>query len=388
MHAISVFVTLKKGNQRMNKLIGLKTLLLTSSFMLTTAFANEQPAAEDLVGKFYGGAHLLYLDTDNDRILSDPLEASDPYATKGHGAGFGGEIGYRYSESLEARFSLSQINIDKENSSFDKPYVADIAALYFPEEQNFYVLGGLGYLDLGQEKESINLGLGYRHYLSDNSAIYLEGKGHYEFSEHYKETSTRIGFIYFFGGDDKSMPVRKKKSSVIEKAGLAAAGLVAAVSGNDDADNDGVLNDIDNCANTPATDKVDRYGCTLFTDETSRMNLLVNFDNNKAVVKPQYLPEIEKMADFLIAYPDVSLVIEGHTSKIGSNAYNKKISQQRADAIVNMLINQFDIASSRLSAVGYGEERLLTLSEDRVAASKNRRIEAKVEVTKKVAIDR
>jgi OOP family OmpA-OmpF porin len=373
----------------MNKLLGLKTLLLTSSFIATTAFANEQPAAEDLVGKFYGGAHLLHIDTDHDRILSEPLKASDPYATKGHGTGFGGEIGYRFTESLEARFSLSQINIDKDNSSFDKPYVADIAALYFPEEQNFYILGGLGYLDIGQEKESINLGAGYRHYLGERSAIYFEGKSHFEFSENYTETSARLGFIYFFGGDDKSMPERKKKSSMMEKAGVAVAGLVAAVSGNDnDADNDGVLNENDNCANTPVTDRVDKYGCTLFTDEKSSMNLLVNFDNNKAIVKAQYLPEVEKMADFLIAYPDVSLVIEGHTSKIGSNAYNKKISQQRADAIVNTLVNQFDIARSRLSAVGYGEERLLELGNSREAASINRRIEAKVEVTKKVAVGR
>jgi OOP family OmpA-OmpF porin len=373
----------------MNKLLGLKTVLLTSSLLLTTAFANEQPVAEDLVGKFYGGAHLIHIDTDYDRILSEPLQASDPYATKGHGTGFGAELGYRFTESLEARISLSQINIDKKYSTFDKPYVADIAALYFPDEKNFYLLGGLGYLDTAQEKESINLGAGYRYYLSERSAVYLEAKAHYEFSDHYKDTTTRVGFIYFFGGDDKSMPVREKKSSIIEKAGVAAAGLVAAISGNDnDADNDGVLNEYDNCANTPVTDKVDEKGCTLFSDEKNRVQLLVNFDNNKAIVKNQFLPEIEKMADVLKAYPNVSLVIEGHSSKLGSNAYNKKISQQRADAIVNVLVNEFGISSGRLTAVGYGEERLLDLSDTREADALNRRIEAKVEVIKKVAISR
>jgi len=373
----------------MKKIHGLKAVLLSSPLLLTSAFATEQPLAEDLVGKFYGGAHLLYIDTDHGRKLSEPLEASDPYATKGHGAGFGAEIGYRFTESLEARFSFSQINIDKEYSRFDKPYVADVAALYFPEKESFYVLGGLGYLDIGQEKESVNLGVGYRHYLSENTAVYLEGKQHYEFSNHHQESSARLGFIYFFGGDDKSMPARDNKPSIVEKAGVAAAGLMAAVTGNDqDADNDGVLNADDNCANTPITDKVDRNGCTIFTNETNRMNLLVNFDNNKAIVKAEYLPEIEKMADFLEAYPEVSLVIEGHTSKVGSAAYNQKISQQRAEAIVEVLVNNFSVDSSRLTAIGHGEERLIALGNNSVAHAKNRRIEAKVQVTKKVPVSR
>ncbi|MDO6486284.1 OmpA family protein [Colwellia sp. 6_MG-2023] len=372
----------------MNKLQGLKAVLLSSPLLLTNAFAADKtPLAEDLVGKFYGGAHLLYIDTDDGRKLSDPLKASDPYATKGHGAGFGAEIGYRFTESVEARLSFSQINIDKDNSFYDKPYVADISALYFPEKESFYVVGGLGYLDIGQAKESVNLGVGYRHYLSENTAVYLEGKGHYEFSDHHQEGSARLGVIYFFGGSEKSMPERKKEPTMVDKAGAAVAGLVAAVKGNDD-DNDGVLNDYDNCPDTPITDKVDRKGCTIFTEETNRMSLLVNFDNNKSTVKAEYLPEIKKMSDFLMAYPDVSLTIEGHTSKVGSAAYNKKISQQRADAIVDVLVNRFNIDSDRLSAVGFGEENLLDSGDNQEAHAKNRRIEAKVSVTEQVPVSR
>ncbi|WP_159822115.1 OmpA family protein [Colwellia sp. 20A7] len=364
----------------MKNLQGLKAVLLSSPLLLTSAFAADKtPLAEDLVGKFYGGAHLLYIDTDDGRKLSDPLEASDPYATKGHGAGFGAEIGYRFTESVEARFSFSQINIDKDNSFYDKPYVADISALYFPEKESFYVVGGLGYLDIGQAKESVNLGVGYRHYLSENTAVYLEGKGHYEFSDHHQEGSARLGVIYFFGSDNKSTPVRNKKASTI----AAVAPIVAS-----DTDNDGVTDSKDRCPSTPTTDKVDKNGCTIFTEETSRMSLLVNFDNNKSTVKAEYLPEIKKMSDFLTAYPEVSLVIEGHTSKVGSAAYNKKISQQRADAIVDVLVNQFNIDSYRLSAVGYGEENLLDSGDDKAAHAKNRRIEAKVAATKEVPVSR
>jgi OOP family OmpA-OmpF porin len=363
----------------MNKLQGLKAVLLSSPLLLTSAFAAEKaPAAEDLVGKFYGGAHLIYLNTDEDRVPADPLSASDPYVGEDHGTGFGVELGYRFTESVEARLSYSQINRNKNNSSFDKPYVADIAGLYFPTKQNFYVLGGLGYLDVGQEKESVNLGLGYREYFSDKFAVYLEAKGHYEFSGEYEDTSARLGVIYFFGGDEKSTPVRKKKPSM-----TAVAPIVAS-----DTDNDGITDSNDRCPSTPATDKVDQNGCTIFTEETSRMSLLVNFDNNKSTVKAQYLSEIKKMSDFLTAYPEVSLVIEGHTSKVGRAAYNKVISQQRADAIVDVLVNQFNIDSDRLSAVGYGEENLLDSGDDKAAHAKNRRIEAKVAATKQVPVSR
>ncbi|MBL0710701.1 MAG: OmpA family protein, partial [Colwellia sp.] len=257
---------------------------------------------------------------------------------------------------------------------------------YFPTKKNFYLVGGVDYLDIVNTKPSLDLGAGYRHYLSERAAIYIEGKGHYQFSEHFKDTSARIGFVYFFGGETKSSPVKKQKNAPVEAAPVTVPVVAAVVI--KDADKDGVLDNKDSCANTPIADKVDEKGCTIFTEQQSRMNLLVNFDNNKAIVKAEYLPEIKRMADFLKTYPEVSLVIEGHTSKSGSAAYNKKISQQRADAIVDVLVNQFSVDSNRLSAVGYGEERLIDLGDDQAASAKNRRIEAKVEATKKVATSR
>jgi len=172
---------------------------------------------------------------------------------------------------------------------------------------------------------------------------------------------------------------------VVKAAPVAAPVAVVPVK---DSDKDGVLDNDDRCVNTPLADKVDARGCTIFTEQQKTMHLLVNFDNNKAIVKPEYLDEIKKAADFLKTYPEVSLVIEGHTSKAGSAAYNKKISQQRADAIVNVLVNQFGIGNDRLSSVGYGEERLVDHSGSASAAAQNRRIEAKVEVTKKTAVSR
>jgi len=358
----------------MNKLRYLKGALLSSPLLLTSAFAFEQPAAEDLVGKVYAGAFLQHIKTDNDRLMT-----ASPNSDIDHGSGYGGELGYRLTESTEFRLSYSDINLVKENPGFNEPNgsSAVIDALYFPTQKNFYLVGGINYLDIVSTEPSLDLGAGYRHYLSERAAIYIEGKGHYQFSENFQDASARVGFIYFFGGETKSSPAKAAPVTVI-------APIVAIK----DADKDGILDNTDECANTPITDKVDEQGCTIFTEEQSTIHLLVNFDNDKAIVKEAYLPEIEKMAEVLKTYPKTSLIIEGHTSKSGGAAYNKKISQQRADAIVNVLVNQFSVDASRLSAVGYGEERLIDLNDTQAASAKNRRIEAKVVATKQTAVKR
>jgi len=148
----------------MNKLFCLKTILLTSPLLLTTAYANEQPNAEDLVGKVYGGAHLLHINTDNDRLMT-----ANPNSNVDHGSGFGGELGYRFTESTEFRLSYTDINLVKENVGSIEPDASSTAidALYFPTKQNFYVVGGIDYLDIVDGKTSLDLGAGYRHYLSE-----------------------------------------------------------------------------------------------------------------------------------------------------------------------------------------------------------------------------
>ena len=365
----------------MKKSSTIKILLASSSLFFTTAFANEQPNAVDLVGKMYGGIHLIHLNIDNARLMT-----AEPRSNVDHGSGFGGEFGYRWTESTEFRFSYSKINLVKEHLGFNEPSSSSMAveALYFPTKQNFYVVGGLDYLDIVNTQTSLDLGAGYRHYLSEKAAVYIEAKGHYQFSEHFKDTSAKIGFIYFFGDSAKTRPVRKSQP-VIKKEPIVVP-VVALV--EKDSDKDGVLDSHDKCSNTPMADKVDANGCTIFSDEKVSMELLVNFDNNKAIVKKEYFDEIEKIAEFLALYPHTSLVIEGHTSKVGARAYNQKISQKRAEAIVTVLVNKFSIKANRLSAVGYGEDRLINNNDDNSAHRQNRRIEALVEITKQVAIKR
>lgn len=102
----------------------------------------------------------------------------------------------------------------------------------------------------------------------------------------------------------------------------------------------------------------------------------IQFDTNKADLKPQYRPELKALADFLNEFPNATGVIEGHTDNVGPKALNMKLSQLRADKIRNSLIKEFGIAPERIKAVGYGPTKPVASNKDKAGKAQNRRIES------------
>jgi OOP family OmpA-OmpF porin len=149
-----------------------------------------------------------------------------------------------------------------------------------------------------------------------------------------------------------------------------------------DRDKDAVLDKHDQCPNSPAGNDVDRYGCSKYAkidqEKVITISLLVNFENDKYNVDQKYFAEISRVAKFLKQSPNTSLVIEGHTSSQGGSKYNKRLSQKRANEIMEVLTNEFSIDPSRLSAVGYGEEQLIDLTGTTEAHTTNRRVVGKI----------
>lgn len=102
--------------------------------------------------------------------------------------------------------------------------------------------------------------------------------------------------------------------------------------------------------------------------------LLIFFEFDKADLRPESIAELNRVIDFLRANPSVRIRIEGHTDDVGDEQYNLKLSQRRADAVRNYLI-QHDIDPKRIEAVGYGESRPLVPNTSDEARAKNRRVE-------------
>ena len=351
----------------------------------TYASADHGVDAKSLVGKIYGGVHYSYFDADSDRLMI-PSNANS-YLDDGNGLGL--DLGYRLSETNEIRLQYTDLTIDAKNSAFGDIDGSSIGIdyLYFPNKASLYMLAGVKEIDLEEDELSANLGLGYRHYFTEQFAGYMEGKGHYQFDNNHKDYSATLGLMYFFGAKSNHTkpiaavkPTKKPKVNNKPKPDNKPKPVFL------DTDRDGVYDRYDQCEHTPKGDKVDNRGCTVFTELTNTMTLLINFDNDKYNVKAEYIDQVVKAATFMKKYPHVKLTIQGHTSAQGAAEYNKRLSQKRANEVMHLLINKFNIAAERLEAVGYGEERLLNHANTSKAHQENRRIQAKISVVEKVAI--
>jgi OmpA-OmpF porin, OOP family len=88
------------------------------------------------------------------------------------------------------------------------------------------------------------------------------------------------------------------------------------------------------------------------------MALAIEFDALDTAIKPEYRNELRGLADFLKANPTVTATVEGHTGNLQATPEQAmKISQQRAQNVVNKLVDDFGIARSRLTAEGFGQTR-------------------------------
>ncbi len=110
-----------------------------------------------------------------------------------------------------------------------------------------------------------------------------------------------------------------------------------------------------------------------------RVELDVKFDFDKAVVKEESRGDIKSLADFMSQYPSTSTVVEGHTDSVGTEAYNQKLSEHRANAVRDVLVNQYGVEADRVSSMGYGESRPVADNATAQGRAINRRVEAEVE---------
>lgn len=99
------------------------------------------------------------------------------------------------------------------------------------------------------------------------------------------------------------------------------------------------------------------------------------FASGSAELEPASLPLLDKAASALAIYPDAAAVVEGHTDSKGGDRLNQKLSQNRAQTVLNELLARAAIAPSQISAIGYGESRPVANNETAAGRATNRRID-------------
>ena len=146
-----------------------------------------------------------------------------------------------------------------------------------------------------------------------------------------------------------------------------------------DTDGDGVLDKDDKCIDVKGT--VANNGCPEITEEqVSQLNAYAKtilFNSGKATFKQETFAVLQSITAILKQYPSSKFSIEGHTDSDGKDAANQKLSEDRAGAVKNYLIEN-GIDASRLSSAGFGESKPIDSNKTAKGKANNRRVEVKL----------
>jgi OOP family OmpA-OmpF porin len=140
-----------------------------------------------------------------------------------------------------------------------------------------------------------------------------------------------------------------------------------------DSDNDGVIDDNDECMDTLAGANVNAKGCAVFEGNLHG----VNFESGSTRLTANARTILDNAAAALRNYPDAMVEIAAYTDSQGAEAFNLRLSQQRADSVRNYLIGK-GLSADQLTARGYGEASPIASNVTAAGRAENRRVELSV----------
>lgn len=349
---------------------------------------------------YLGGAKYIW---DQDRSLDDStaLEA-------------GAELPFTENLSMEAW--LSKADADRENSPSELEGMRySLGGLYHFSNDDlnqksvrpFISFGGAqqNFEDSSNNKHSealVYLGAGLKKYFDNNIVLRGELQASNSLDHEVTDLGVKLAIGYAFGRkapsstkvtenlpkkpvtqmsseeetvhNDTKEPMEKEQP-VVQKVEKKVKTVVTPI----DSDQDGVIDELDKCKDTNAAFKVDEAGCPIMLTEKVSITMNVTFASNSAAVPAQNMDDIKKVADFMKQFAKTNVTIEGHSDDRGRAAYNKMLSQKRADAVRQTLIDSFNIDPNRMTSVGYGEERPIADNNTVEGRAENRRVVAVVE---------
>jgi outer membrane protein OmpA-like peptidoglycan-associated protein len=147
-----------------------------------------------------------------------------------------------------------------------------------------------------------------------------------------------------------------------------------------DNDKDTVVDLEDQCPNEPGVVGGDKPGCpkkpslVIVTEKEIKITQQIHFEFNKSSIRPISFPVLDAVVDVLKKNPKIEIEVQGHTDDVGPDAYNKKLSQERADSVRSYLV-QHGVEHSRLVSKGFGEERPLVPNTGARNRALNRRVQ-------------
>jgi OOP family OmpA-OmpF porin len=339
---------------------------------LATATVRAEEPWDPEVGHWFVAPFIGYSFLDSSRLLDD-----DVY--------WGGSLGKHLSTNWSVQITGYTGKYD--NSGKKKPdwtwpasFDASISGAsldlmrVFARDSHLspYVLGGIGYQSDNYEglenEENVTLaagvGLMWDLWQSEDGARSIQlrpevrGRWDMQSGDTYFDTLAQVGVAFQWG------PARPPAPPPEEPAPPPPPPPPAKCM---DSDNDGVCDEADKCPGTPAGVTVDKYGCPC----TQELKVLFDFD--KAELRPESITELERVVKFMNDVPIATVLVEGHTDSVGSDAYNLALSDRRAKAVFDYLTSR-GVDPARLKSVGKGEADPIASNDTEEGRQQNRRV--------------
>lgn len=144
-----------------------------------------------------------------------------------------------------------------------------------------------------------------------------------------------------------------------------------------DSDGDGVFDGIDRCPNTPKGTEVDANGCPKnVKPPVKKITLNIKYATNSYEPDPASKKVLDDLAETMKAYTGVTLEVDGFTDDVGNEKHNQTLSEKRAGAVMEYLI-QKGVEANRITSIGHGEDPQYFIGDNKTAEGRqmNRRVE-------------
>lgn len=305
--------------------------------------------------------------------------------------GFGTDLGIAWPLSgrwtLETRLFGSALDLDQGSRRDTHRFglVLDLRFDLAPSEGAFaYLIGGVGaaYTSIvnsdNDTNPMANLGIGFMSKPLNDYGLRLRSDIRAVYDDY------GDGFTDYRAGLGLVVPMRKPQERIVEVEKVVYK-EAPAPQPPADTDGDGVPDNRDQCPNTPEGALVDARGCQKVLERDIQETLYLEFDFDKAVVRPDSYSKLRNLADNARKYPAAKIVIEGHADSTGPKGYNENLSKRRAWAVRSVLISEFGVDAGRITSYAYGETRPIASNATAEGRAKNRRVEAIIKATVKEA---
>jgi OOP family OmpA-OmpF porin len=293
-------------------------------------------------------------------------------------SGFGSiGLGYNVTPYFALQANAGAMSPQDSSGNTRNGYLFDVEGKFsLPTQTNImpYALLGAGYMQLVSRNPMADGGVGLAYALGPNLNANATYRLAYQYGQGKSDSIYTMGLSFNFGGS-RNLPTMTSNASASNSLSAQQQAMLA---NSQPALRKLVPAGVPVCTNGKMSPN--QAGCVTFNGNVMTMHLNVKFEQNMALIRPEYYGPISRLGDFMTAYPNTDVILYGYASSEGPLAFNQALSTKRAVVVQNYLINTKHIDASRVTVKGMGISNPIADNSTDAGRVLNRRVEADVPV--------